>query len=487
MKSASRWPRIPATTVLLMFAACACTDEVPQGPEDNQGGNGTDTSICRFLTKGVTVHDPARCYHGYTLLSSFGAHENPPGSGNYHGALLVDMDGTLVREWEMVGFPAKMLRKGHVLGYHASRDDGSGHQEYDYLVELDWYGREVWRWGQWELDDFGKPIARGHHDFEREGYLEASYGSGMNTGVKNPKTLLLSHETLDRPDIAPWPLEDDVILEVDHEGDILWEWHASDHLDEFGFDEAARQAMQAVQVPMPEIFGGGAYVTDWLHTNCASILGPNKWWDAGDDRFNPENIICDSRQANILWIIEKSTGNIVWKVGPDYGFGKPERRLGQILGQHHTHMIARGLPGAGNILVFDNGGSAGYGRPFGFIGRPTYPNQWRFYSRVIEFDPVTLDLVWEYKRTEPAPGENYRFYSFYISSAQRLPNGNTLITEGDTGRIFEVTASGELVWEYLSPYHDFAQDTLGGIFQCEADTYRAYRIPYDFIPAGLLR
>jgi len=95
--------------------------------------------------------------------------------------------------------------------------------------------------------------------------------------------------------------------------------------------------------------------------------------------------------------------------------------------------------------------------------------------------------VWEYKRPSPTPGENYRFFSFYISSAQRLPNGNTLITEGDAGRIFEVTASGELVREYLSPYHDFAQDTLGGILRCEADTTPPYRIPCDFIAAGFFR
>jgi hypothetical protein len=241
---------------------------------------------------------------------------------------------------------------------------------------------------------------------------------------------------------------------------------------------------------MPEILGGGADVTDWLHTNCISYLGPNKWWDAGDTRFHPENIIADSRQANILWIIEKATGDIVWRVGPDYSLGNPESRLGQIVGQHHTHMIAKGLPGAGNILVFDNGGQAGYGKAFGPFGDPTYPNKTRLHSRVIEFNPVTLDLVWEYERRSPGPGENFRFFSYYISSAQRLPNGNTLICEGDTARIFEVTPTGDLAWEYFSPYVDWAYDTVGGalfgIFGCYPDTYRAYRIPYDFIPPGLV-
>jgi hypothetical protein len=466
------------------FFLWGCNEGIPEGVVPNRADPAVEA--CDFLTTGVTVYEPDGCYNGYTLLSSFGAHENPPGSGTYHGALLVDMDGSLVREWEMVGFPAKMLLNGHVLGYHAARDDGTGHQEYDYLVELDWHGKEAWRWDQWEADAFGNPICRGHHDFQREGYPEASYGTDSHASVENPRTLLLVHETLDRPDIAPWPLESDVILEVGAGGNILWEWHASDHFDEFGFDEAAKRALQTVQVPMPEIFGGGADVSDWLHMNCISCLGPNKWWDAGDNRFNPENIIADSRQANVQWIIEKATGRIVWKVGPDYGPGKPERKLGQIIGQHHTHMIAKGLPGAGNILLFDNGGLAGYGRPLGSIGRPTYPNKGRPYSRVIEYDPVTLDLVWEYERKSPAAGESYRFFSYYISGAQRLPNGNTLITEGDTGRVFEVTPSGNLVWEYLSPYVDFTYDTIGGFMGlgCAPDTYRAYRIPYDYVPTG---
>ena len=67
------------------------------------------------------------------------------------------------------------------------------------------------------------------------------------------------------------------------------------------------------------------------------------------------------------------------------------------------------------------------------------------------------------------------FYSCYISSAQRLPNGNTLITEGSDGRLLEVTQDHEIVWEYLSPY--FGEKGI--------DTnmvYRAYRYPYDYCP-----
>jgi len=219
--------------------------------------------------------------------------------------------------------------------------------------------------------------------------------------------------------------------------------------------------------------GGG--MGDWMHLNSMSLLGPNKWYDKGDTRFHPDNIIADGRETNIIFIISKETGEVVWKVGPYYDY-TPESKLGWIIGQHHAHMIPMGLPGEGNILVFDNGGWAGYGacNP----GSPTgTKNALRDYSRVLEFDPVTLDIVWQYTPQEAGlvhPTDSNRFYSPFISSAQRLPNGNTLITEGSGGRIIEVTASHELVWEYISPY-------WGRHFQMNM-VYRAYRYPYDYVP-----
>ena len=71
-----------------------------------------------------------------------------------------------------------------------------------------------------------------------------------------------------------------------------------------------------------------------------------------------------------------------------------------------------------------------------------------------------------------------RFYSPFVSSAQRLPNGNTLITEGSDGRIFEVTRNHELVWEYISPYRGSRGLTRGLMNM----VYRAYRAPYAWVP-----
>ena len=84
-------------------------------------------------------------------------------------------------------------------------------------------------------------------------------------------------------------------------------------------------------------------------------------------------------------IIDRETGKIVWRIGPDYSKDtEVGQKLGQIIGMHNAHMIPQGLPGEGNILVFDNGGYAGYG----LLGIPA--RYLRFYSRVIEFNPSYL-------------------------------------------------------------------------------------------------
>jgi hypothetical protein len=221
---------------------------------------------------------------------------------------------------------------------------------------------------------------------------------------------------------------------------------------------------------------GKGEMGDWMHINSASTLGPNRWYDAGDQRFHPDNIIWDGRMTNIIAITDKASGKIVWQIGPDYDRTSALRKLGWIIGQHHAHMIPKGLPGEGHILVFDNGGFAGYGAPN--PGSPTgHNNALRDYSRVIEFDPVTLDIIWQYTFFEAGylnKMGRYNFYSPLISSAQRLPNGNTFITEGSGGRMIEVTPDHELIWEYISPYY--------GMDGKSNYVYRGYRVPYQWVP-----
>ena len=202
-------------------------------------------------------------------------------------------------------------------------------------------------------------MSRQHHDYEREGNPVGYYAPGQNF-VEKGKTLILGHKNKIVPAISDKELMDDVIYEIDWDGNLTgFEWHASDHFEEFGFDELKREA----------IYENPGYIEDrgygdWLHINTLSVLGRNRWYEEqGDERFHPENLMISSPSGCFIAIINKTTGEAVWKSGPDFIEGTPYYGLSQFIGQHHAHMIPKGLPGEGNVLVFDNGGeSKGYKR-----------------------------------------------------------------------------------------------------------------------------
>jgi hypothetical protein len=415
---------------------------------------------------GATRYDPSKCWSGYTIFQA-----------KEVGALLIDMNGGEVQLWKKFhGMPNRMLPGGHLIGSTGERNTAFGMQDGIDLVQVDWDGKVVWRFNRYEyIEDPGEEpqwMARQHHDYQREGNPVGYYAPGMEPLVDRGKTMILSHKNLSNPKICDKLLLDDTIIEVTWEGEVVWEWVCSDHFDELGFREEARNLM--FRNPNWRPAGGG--MGDWMHINSMSLLGPNRWYDRGDERFHPENIIWCSRETNITAIVEKRTGRIVWKLGPYYDQTLELRELGWIVGQHHAHLIPRGLPGEGNIMIFDNGGWAGYGSPN--PGSPMgFRNALRDYSRVLEIDPLSLKVVWQYTPVEAGltfPVDANRFYSPFISSAQRLPNGNTMITEGSGGRIIEVTPKHEIVWEYISPY-------WGKMMKINM-IYRAYRVPYEWVP-----
>ena len=256
-------------------------------------------------------------------------------------------------------------------------------------------------------------------------------------------------------------LLDDVIYEVTGAGKLSgFVWRPLDHIDEMGFDAAARRHIRD-NPNFDKARGNG----NWLHINSVSWLGPNRWHDAGDARFAPDNLIVSAREASFIAIIGRKSGAIVWRVGPDFGEGQTGRALGPIIGPHHAHMIPKGLPGAGNILVFDNGGAAGYGGAGGGYKHT------RMYSRALEFDPVSYRAVWQYGSST---GDD-QLFSAWVGSAQRLPNGNTLVNEGLSKTVLEVTPGKKVVWRFVSPYATVNNLDL---------IYRAYRVPPEWLPDG---
>ena len=409
---------------------------------------------------GTTLYDPSKCDSGYTLFM-----------GRQIGAILINMNGKVVRQWkDFMGMPCKMIKGGHILGSLAARDAAIASQDFADVTMIDWDGNVEWTFNKYDHVNDPDGIewaARQHHDYQMEGNPVGYPVPGQEVTPDFGKMLILTHKDVNKPKISPHQLLDDCLIEIDREGNILWEWSVIDHFNEFGFTEEQKNAMYRDPTMRPT--GQG----DLFHINCASYVGPNHWYDEGDERFNPENIIMDSRECNIMFIVSHETGEIVWQVGPDFTKTPELRIFGTVVGPHHTHMIPRGLPGEGHIMVYDNGGWAGYGAPNQFSKTGLKVSR-RDGSRVVEFDPTTLEIVWECKGEEigatDAPFTTHYFYSPLTSDAQRLPNGNTFICEGTSGRFMEFTPDNELVWEYNYP-------RLGsGLI------YRAYRIPYDWVP-----
>ena len=373
------------------------------------------------------------------------------------------------------------------------------------------------------LNAEGIPVVSGwHHDFQVEGNPVGYWAPG-HRAKKDGEILILANYappkaqtdgTLDEDCVeysrgyspfngcynisSDMRLYGEVIYELDNKGNIKWSWYAFEHFEAgrwsdtdmgMGFSDTAKDAIHHFNGN--NIAWIGENCNDYQHFNNINRLGPNKWWSKyGDWRFHPDNIIFDARSNNIMGIIARhdgggySEGDVVWRLGPTYTPGEPGWELGTLIGMHHAHMIPKGLPGAGDILVFDNGGNAGFGPLLpGLEG--TYPNTFRDFSRVIQFNPITLKKTWEYHKVTWAddPGDDglwtgneRKFNSIFISGAQRLPNGNTLITSGAEARVFEVTPKGEVVWDYHSPYAGLMLGQFPGNF-----VYRAYRVPKHWV------
>jgi hypothetical protein len=363
---------------------------------------------------GTTIYQEGVAYNGLTFYPALDQR-----------AKLIDMRGTLVHEWWPpvsgdTGFyplyepiPAS---PGRILALQTKR-----------VSELDWNSNVVWQ--------FVAPVNLGvgdldqgvifHHDVIRRA---------------NGNTLILCSVLIQVPTISPNLLTDDCILEVTPAGEIVWQWFTFQHIDEFGFTADARELIAQAQ-------NGG----DWAHANALSEIPPNHHRDPA---FTPGNLLVSYRELSTIIIIDKATGAIVWKVGPDDNL---------TIGQHQPEMLPRDLPGAGHVLTFDNGGEAGY------------PMQFRGFSRVVEFDPATRAVVFTYDATHSGRLP-FTLFSPFISGAQRLPNGNTLAVEGLKGRLFEFTPAGALVWEYMTP--------VVGVLTLAPDVavhvpgvYRAYRLP----------
>lgn len=344
--------------------------------------------------KRVSVYKKGKAWDGYTLFCEThqeADYESEP----KHKINLINMEGEIVHQWRVqstVQSYCHLLPDGNL--FYPSHDRSENERGNGGLYEIDpdsnikWYLR-----------------CRPDHDFQ---ILEN--GNLMIHNITESFCPSIGQEMKRHP----------YIVEIDRNKNIQWEWKGEEHYWEL-INLLSPSGRQHVFERVK-----GKYSFDWAHNNTVQIIPPNKTYEKESPDtavFKPGNIVISYRSLDVIAVIERQTGAIVWAWGP-----------GILDGQHKPHMLSNG-----NILIFDNGTLRGY-------------------SKIIELNPLTEEIVWEYTGT---PKES--FFSPYISSAQRLENGNTLICEGNKRRLFEVTGNMEIVWEIINPHHE---EKAGSIYRC---------------------
>lgn len=253
---------------------------------------------------------------------------------------------------------------------------------------------------------------------------------------------------------AIWP---DKIVEYKPNGKygatVVWEWHAWDHLVQ---DRDPMRANYGTLYDNPgkldiNHISGSAQNPDWLHINSVA--------------YNPttDQILLSCFHFNEIWVIDHSTttaeaqsstggnsgrgGEILNRWGNPQMYGRGTVADRHFFESHDAHWIPDGYPNAGKIIVFNNGA----GRPSGnyssveLLEPPTEPDGSYTLLPNQAYGPIKPD--WTYT-SSPKPTD---FYSSVMAGAQQLLNGNTLICEATTGRLFEVDQTGSMQWEYVNP------------------------------------
>ena len=182
----------------------------------------------------------------------------------------------------------------------------------------------------------------------------------------------------------------------------------------------------------------------------------------------------------ILWALADDDANKwvrYWRARADcdaaraaYGHGNGDDQ--RLFWQRQPQWIAPGLPGASNILVFNNGNEFrgyGYRRYYSSVDEIVPPVDSYRYSRADDTAYPPDGLEWTY-----AAETRSDFYAPIRSGTQRLPNGNTLIVDGVAGIIFQTTPDGSVVWKYVAPFNERAHLRQGE----RASGHKTFPNPY---------
>ena len=411
-----------------------------------------------------TLQNDVAAYDGYTLLSPFTSTET----------YLLNNCGEVVHQWTSTftpGVSTYLLENGNLLRTGKIPNATFQFGGVGGKLELfDWDGNLIWEY------TYSTSTHSQHHDIYP---------------LSNGNILILAVETIpfdeaiqagrDTDLIDDGVIFNEKIVEIEpvgtNQANIVWEWNIKDHLVQ---DFDATKDNYGVVADNPQLLDFNYVNTDhpvanWLHVNSIQY---NETLD---------QIILSTRILSEVYIIDHSTttaeaashsGGLYGKGGDLlYRWGNPEAydhgtsNDRTLFGQHYPHWIADGLTDAGKIMIFNNGGERGYSS-IDLINPPQSTPGNYIYDAINGYAPAIAEWIY----TTPV---NTDFFSAIISSAQRLPNGNTLICDGDSGYFFEIDPSENIVWEYVNP-----DSSTGYVNQGDTPSFnlvfRAFKFPLDY-------
>ncbi len=390
-------------------------------------------------TVGV-LHREAGAYDGYTFFA--------PRSSTI--TYLVDMDGRIVNTWKSdhpATNPAYLLENGNMLraatfGRNISRFGAGGVGAR--VEEFDWDGNLVWAY---EL--FGDD-AQLHHDVEM-----LPNGNILMTAWEfrtQEEAIAHGRDTTQVDETGLWP---EMIIEVAKDGpfggQIVWEWHAWDHVTQDFDSTKANYGVVADNPQLIDLNMAAERGANWIHINGL------------DYNADLDQIILSARGHHEVWIIDHSTttqeaaghsggrygrgGDLLYRWGNPQAYRAGNADDQQFFGQHDAHWIETGLNASGDLMVFNNGFQRPAGRITSVLEVDTPRNPDGTYAQPAPGMPfLPAAPAWEFTAANPTD-----LYSQILGSAQRLPNGNTLICDCAHGTLLEVTPTGEEVWRYVNP------------------------------------
>ncbi|MCZ6498284.1 MAG: aryl-sulfate sulfotransferase [Gammaproteobacteria bacterium] len=420
-------------------------------------------------------------------------------------AYMIDKDGQVVHTWRSelgVGGGVYLRDNGNLFrpARNAAAPTFAGGGQGGWFQEYTWDGEVVWEYR------FGSEDFLPHHDvafLPNGNFLAIAWETRT---VKEAVALGRDPEAI--PEAGLWP---DWIFEMkpvgSNDAEIVWEWHLWDHVVQ-DFDET-KDNYGAV-ADHPELLDINAgHLPEPItqeeveRRKAADLLSTNKSaqnWGADMYHMNGINYNAELDQIAFsvlgiseVFIIDHSTtieeaaghtggrwgkgGDILYRWGNPANYGRgdeSDQRLGE---QHDVQWIPPGRPGAGNLTVFNNQApGVGPAKSAVFELQTPLTDTGYVLSGSSPYGPE--EPVWHFMAENPM-----EFFSPFISGANRMPNGNTMIAEGASGRFLEVDPNGNVVWSYMTPYAGYLKNPDGTSPQPVGPlvyaTFRATHIPID--------